>query len=227
MIDLQIEIVCATPLSEDDFWLRSPLGNSLQRIGFDARVATCIHYENRLSPAEAYNDSIAAERDSTALVFVQDDLWLQDYFLVDRLSAGLDLYDVVGLAGCVRRVKDQSAWFSDGPGLQVQHGFLSGVLGQGASPLGNAHFFGPVPAECELLDGGFLAASRRTLVDHQLLFDPELGLHFHDMDFCRSARQRGMKLGTCQVSATRQSQGAYGTPAWADGYRAYLAKWGS
>jgi GT2 family glycosyltransferase len=83
-----------------------------------------------------------------------------------------------------------------------------------------------VPADCELLDGVFLAARKSALTAKGVLFDPRFDFHFYDMDFCRSARQRGLRLGTWPIGLTHQSGGAFGTEKWNDKYQAYLKKWG-
>jgi hypothetical protein len=45
------------------------------------------------------------------------------------------------------------------------------------------------------------------------------------MDFCRSARQAGLTLGTWPISITHRSPGKY-EAAWEAKRDLYLAKWG-
>jgi GT2 family glycosyltransferase len=59
------------------------------------------------------------------------------------------------------------------------------------SPFGEVVHFGASPADCELLDGVFLAARRSTLVAQGVCFDPQFDFRFYDMDLCRSARKEG------------------------------------
>ena len=102
---------------------------------------------------------------------------------------------------------------------------LSGSIAHGKQPFGPISFFGAVPADCELLDGVFLAAKKRALTVNGVLFDPRFDFHFYDMDFCRSARQRGLRLGTWPICLTHQSGGAFGTEKWVEKYRVYIEKW--
>jgi GT2 family glycosyltransferase len=104
---------------------------------------------------------------------------------------------------------------------------LSGSVAHGTRPFGSVSFFGPVPAECELLDGVFIAARTAALLKNEVFFDSRFDFHFYDMDFCRSARQRGLHLGTWPICLTHQSGGAFGTPPWQLKYREYMEKWGS
>jgi GT2 family glycosyltransferase len=104
---------------------------------------------------------------------------------------------------------------------------LSGAVAHGRNPFGRVSAYGPVPAECELLDGVFLAAARRSvLLARGVHFDSRFEFHFYDLDFCRSARAAGLRLGTWPICLTHQSTGAYESPAWLDGYNKYLEKWG-
>ena len=223
-----IEIVSATRLSEADFWNKSPLGWSLRRLERDGRLAARVAFANRRGLPDVFNERISAADSRDLLVFMHDDVWIDDYFLVDRVVEGLRAYDVIGVAGNRRRVPRQPGWaFVDGMLTWDDRANLSGAVAHGTRPFGGVSVFGPVPAECELLDGVLLAASKGVLQANGVLFDPRFDFHFYDVDFCRSARQRGLRLGTWPICLTHQSGGAFGTKAWAEKYRAYLEKWGS
>lgn len=139
---------------------------------------------------------------------------------------GLKTYDVIGVAGNRRRVQNQPAWpFLDSKRTWDSKTNLSGCVAHGSHPFGEISLYGAVPAECELLDGVFLAAKKSALTAHGVLFDPRFDFHFYDMDFCRSARQNGLRLGTWPICLTHQSSGAFGTQQWLEKYRQYLEKW--
>jgi GT2 family glycosyltransferase len=221
-----IDIISATRLSETEFWEKSALGLSLQRIGHDDRWIPHIAFSNSRGLPEIYNARINAADASDRLVFIHDDVWLDDYFLVDRVIDGLRAYDVIGLAGNRRRVDGQPAWlFVDTQFSWDESSNLTGAVSHGKQPFGEITAYGPVPAECELLDGVFMAANTAALRDKQVAFDPRFDFHFYDLDFCRTARQRGLRLGTWPIALTHQSGGAFGTPQWQQKYRAYLDKW--
>lgn len=221
-----IEIISATRLSESDFWKKSALGNSLRRLAHDLRLVPRIAFANRRGLPEVYNARIAAPDSQGLLVFVHDDVWIDDYFLADRVIEGLREYDVIGIAGNRRRVDRQPGWaFLDGRFTWDDKANLSGCVAHGKHPFGQLSYFGPVPAECELLDGVFLAASKSSLTTNGVLFDPCFEFHFYDLDFCRSVRRNGLRLGTWPICLTHESGGAFGTPAWLEKYRLYLEKW--
>ena len=221
-----IEIISATRLKQDEFFRTSPLGQSLHRLKFDSRIKADIAFENSDGLPLVYNRAIAARPQEAILVFVHDDVWIEDYFLTNRLHEGLHHFDVIGVAGNRRRVKGQSSWYFTGPERQRDAWEnLSGLVAHGKMPFGQISAFGPTPAACELLDGLFLAARRSVLVQNTVGFDPRFRFHFYDMDFCRTARGANLKLGTWPICLTHQSGGNFASASWAEGYQTYLAKW--
>jgi hypothetical protein len=224
-----IEVVSATRLSKNDFWNKSPLGLSLKRLAYDTRLTSYIVFANRRGLPEVYNGRISAQNSHEILVFVHDDVWIDDYFLADHMIEGLKTYDVIGIAGNRRRVQNQPAWafkaLIDGKLTWDDKTNLSGSVAHGTYPFGAISFFGTVPAECELLDGVFLAAKKFTLTANGILFDPSFDFHFYDMDFCRSTREKGLRLGTWPICLTHQSGGTFNNQHWRDKYLLYREKW--
>lgn len=222
-----IEIISATRLNEHDFWESSPLGISIRRLSKDARFRSHIAFSNKRGLPGIFNERIATARHDDILVFVHDDVWIDDYFLGDRLNEGLAQYDVLGVVGNRRRLPSQVAWpFVDKKFTWDEPENLSGVVAHGQYPFGELSIFGASPAACELLDGVFLAANAGRLKQHKITFDIRFDFHFYDMDFCRSARKNGMKLGTWPICLTHQSEGNFNTEAWQKKCNLYLKKWG-
>lgn len=221
-----IDIVTATRLSSDAFWNTSALGASLRRLAHDGRFAVQVATENSRPLPDVYNTVIAASR-AEQLVFLHDDVWLDDFHFADRIEEGLAAFDVLGIAGNRRRLPGQPSWaFAD---LRMQWDArenLSGAVAHGGAAAGPVARYGAAPAACELLDGVLLAARREALLQHGVRFDPRFDFHFYDLDFCRSARAAGLRLGTWPISLTHQSGGAFGSVNWQAKYRDYLAKWG-
>lgn len=222
-----IEIVSATRLSKEDFIGKSALGISLRRLSRDKRMRAAVAFTNSRGLPEVYNARIGAADGAEILVFMHDDVWIDDYFLAERVLEGLAVYDVIGVAGNRRRVPRQSAWaFIDEKRTWDQRANLSGRVAHGRQPFGKVSDYGdPVPTECELLDGVLLAARRATLVEKDVAFDPRFDFHFYDMDFCRTARKQGLRLGTWPIALTHQSGGSFAAASWREKYGLYLEKW--
>lgn len=221
-----VEVVSATRLSEEDFWNKSALGISLCRFADDARLITHIAYENKRGLSSIYNDRIGARNKHDLLVFIHDDVWIDDYFFIDRIIEGCEQFDIIGIAGNQRRIIDEFSWlFIDQEFTWDSTANLSGCVAHGDTPFGEVTRFGVTPAECELLDGVFMAASKNALTGRGIAFDPVFDFHFYDLDFCRTARQKGLKLGTWPICLTHQSAGAFSSPDWMKMSKLYRAKW--
>ena len=219
-----IEVVSATRLSREDFIARSALGISLQRLG-DERITASIAFQNRAGLPAVYNHRI--ERSSSrVLLFVHDDVWLDDIFLADRRLDAVTRYDIVGVAGNTRCADDQASWaFVDDALTWDAEAHLSGAIANGIEPFGRISRFGPSPAACRLLDGVFLATRVDALRDADVRFDEQFAFHCYDSDVCRTAHARGLRIGTWPVSITHQSGGRFRSDGWRDAARRFRRKW--
>jgi hypothetical protein len=221
-----IEIIAATKLSETDFWNNAALGISLRRLQVDPRLTAHIAFANERGLPEVFNPRIAATDSADILVFTHDDVWIDDFYVADRVIGGLQEFDVIGVAGNRRRVPQQPGWpFVDCTFAWDDKANLSGRVAHATSAFGSIAWYGDVPTACELLDGVFLAAKKQVLTTLGVLFDTRFDFHFYDLDFCRTARQRGLRLGTWPICLTHQSVGSFDTRPWNAAYRAYLDKW--
>ncbi len=221
-----IEIIITTRLSENDFWDKSATALSLRRLEYDSSWVPRVAFENKRGLPDVYNAHISAGVSDSILVFIHDDVWINEHFFSDRIIEGLQVYDVIGVAGNRRRIPFQAAWpFIDINFTWDDRSNLSGILGHGEQPFSPINYVGTVPADCELLDGVFLAAKKEVLRANGLFFDPQFDFHFYDMDFCRNARQRGLRLGTWPICLTHQSEGSFGSEQWYQRYYNYITKW--
>jgi hypothetical protein len=218
-----LEIVSATRLDGPAFEREAPLGQSLSRLRAGSRIKAHIFANNTAPLPAIYNQRIRAGAGPDAIVFVHDDVWLEDHFFVDRILEGLAHFDVIGVAGNRRRLPHQPAWHMLADG-SIDRDHLSGAIGQ-ARPFGTVAQYGPSGLACELLDGVLLAARRSTLWRNGIHFDPIFDFHFYDMDFCRTARRQQMRLGTWPVVIGHRSGGNFASEEWKRARERYLAKW--
>ena len=221
-----IHLVCATRLDENAFWSEAALAHSLRRLG-DPRIRPMVAFKNTRGLPDVYNEALDSQGMEEVIAFIHDDVWIEDAFFVERIFSGLSQFDVIGLTGSRKRREHQMAWsFVSDPAIRDDE-YLSGRISQGESPCGRISYFGPAPAPCELLDGVFLAARRKTLVESAVRFDPRFPFHYYDMDFCRAAVATGLRLGTWPISVTHQSRGSFLSAAWRAASARYFEKWGS
>jgi GT2 family glycosyltransferase len=133
---------------------------------------------------------------------------------------------VIGLAGNSRRVRGQVRWATVESG-KLDLPYLRGAIATGDAPMAKVGFFGPIVGDCQLLDGVFLAARKQRLLDSGVRFDPRFDFHLYDLDFSRTAVERGLKIGTWPLSVTHRSPGGFGNAGWQANAGRYLEKWGS
>ncbi len=196
-------------------------------MSFDKTVRIGLIEGNQRGLPAAYNQFIDESWREEELVFLHDDLWLDDLFFSDRIRSALSVYDVVGLAGNTRLLPDMPAWHVRNQELEWDLGHLSGVVCHGPQPFGDPTVFGPTPAAVKLLDGVLLAARAGTLLDAGVRFDERFDFDFYDLDFSRQANAAKLRVGTWPIAVTHVSSGAFGTPAWKRGLELYREKWGT
>jgi tetratricopeptide (TPR) repeat protein len=228
----KIRLVCATRLSSQDFFSQSPLGRSLpayRTFPRDQSIELRLFADNRAGLSGLYNTAIEEARTNPAiLVFIHDDVYLSDYYWADHLQESLRSFELVGLAGNRRRVARQPSWmYLDAQFTRDEPAYLSGVLGHGKPfpDLAELSVYGEPRQEVKLLDGVLLAIRSQLMIERELRFDPRFQFHFYDLDICRQAELRGIKMGTCAVSVVHASIGRLGTPAWRAAYDDYCAKY--
>lgn len=220
-------LVCATRFDRKEFLAQSALGKTLQTFLPRAPIELRLFEQNTRGLSAVYNQAIEESRKDCIFIFLHDDLFLLDFFWIQRLECLLKEYALIGVAGNRRRQRYQPSWAHKTAQLDWDDPhYLSGVVGHGSGfPAHNVSYFGPAPMEVKLLDGCFLAIERSTLIDHQLRFDERFTFDFYDMDFCRQTESKGLKMATADLSVVHESGGNFGTPSWRVAYQTYCEKW--
>jgi hypothetical protein len=228
MSDRKVRVVCATREKADVFFSKTALGRSLALYAIGPAVELRLFESNTAGLPQIYNAAIAESKSSpAALVFVHDDVTLCDFHWATLILEGLEQFHIIGLVGNRRRVPRQPSWaFVDEKFTWDSLENLSGVVGHGSGfPCRNLCVYGPPFQEVKLLDGLMLACASEVLLDKELFFDEQFDFHFYDLDFCRQAERKGLRMGTWRISAVHESEGHLGLDDWKDGYRKYLEKW--
>ncbi|MFM2148277.1 MAG: hypothetical protein RLZZ187_583 [Pseudomonadota bacterium] len=226
--------VTATRTSRAEFEATSPLGLSLPRVGQLTPLQLRLFAENSAPLGQCYNAAIEEAPAGAILVFVHDDVRIDDWMAGARIADGLRRFDVLGLAGNIRRQPGQETWYMR-PGRLVDgvrhiaefdHPHLSGAIGHGMAAVAAITVYGAAPVAVRLLDGVFLAARADRLRESGVRFDPALGFHLYDLDFCRAAEAAGLSLGTWPIAVTHASAGgSVQSAAWAEACTRYLVKY--
>jgi hypothetical protein len=229
--ELPIRVVCATRQPRNKFLTQTLLGNSVSNYIQVSKAEVRLYAENSSGLSTVYNQAIEESISKPAiLVFVHDDVLLCDFFWGDRIRDGLNKFDIVGLAGNIRRVGNQPSWaFIDKSLTRDDSANLSGAVAAPVKNLplnGNVILFGPPGQECKILDGVLLAVNSETLNKSNLRFDENFDFHFYDVDFCRQAELKNLKMGTIPLSVCHESAGNFNSDSWKKAYSTYCSKWG-
>ncbi len=201
------------------------LGRCLTRQEHRAYKST-LRCSNHESLAITYNAAIETSSPDTMLVFCHDDVDLGHDNLGPQLQDALARFDVIGVCGNQRHQSGQIAWWLDPTSDQWDHAYLSGAIRHGSLRSATTTVFGQTPMPVQTLDGLFLAARAETLQRAGVRFDPRFAFHHVDLDFCRSATQAGLSLGTWPFPLIHASGGMNTGELWERSQKDYLHKWG-
>ncbi|MDX2020383.1 MAG: glycosyltransferase [Deltaproteobacteria bacterium] len=222
-------------LSRSDFVESSLLGKSLRSVPRERLPRIALLVDNGpphavTGLAAAYNDFLAHAADDDFLLFVHDDVFVHDWFLLERLTEAFARFDVVGVAGNTAPDMAQPSWALKfnadlSPAGWQDRSTMSGAVGHGDPTAPPVSFYGSTPAACELLDGVFLGVNVKRLRQAKVTFDTRFSFHCYDLDFCRTARNAGLKVGTWPLALTHASVGNFASQAWKQEAAVYLEKW--
>lgn len=224
---MSLTIVTATRYSQQQFEQLSLLGPTLRAVHNLTPLRLRLFSQNDQSLPDCYNQAIDEADADDVLVFVHDDVAFDDWMLGWRLHEALLSFDVVGVAGNRRRQSQQMTWVMQPHSQTWDHAQLSGAIMHGQGSTRKPTYFGPTPAPVVLLDGVLIAARAGLLQATGVRFDPLFDFHFYDLDFCRTATQSGLRLGTWPLGITHASSGGgYSSSDWQRNGETYLKKWG-
>jgi GT2 family glycosyltransferase len=221
-----LRIVSATPYDRMVFQRYMLLGRSLHKLASRAGIACDVAYDNSSGLPDVYNAALAKCDDADFVLFVHHDVWLDDWFLPERLIDALSQFDVVGVAGNRRRVPGQTTWITiNTQTWEWDREYISGSITHLHEFKEMITHYGDTPSPVKLLDGVFLAAKVERLRQAGVTFDPRFDFHFYDLDLCRTCEQMGLQMGTWPIAITHAGKGAYGSEPWKQASHKYLEKW--
>src|ERR1039457_4932152 len=239
---MKIRLICPTRELDENYDTHTALGRSLslcpKLLDLDHKVERRVFglTTKRALGADIiplprlFNIAIDdAKADPAILVFIHDDIEMRDFFWPYHLVDGLERFDLVGLAGNMRRVQNQAMW----GGLDMMHpdkGYHSGIVAHRYEKgIVRINCFGTPFRRVQFLDGLFLAAHSDTLHKHNIRFDEQFAFHFYDMDLCRQFELKNLRMGTIGISLVHDthvgSGVGYDDPQWAQTYEKYMKKW--
>ena len=226
----KFRFVVATREKAEDFATKTMTGRMLAFYNYPF-VEVALYAENTTGLSTIYNQEIEKAKGNPAiLVFAHDDIYLTDFYWPNQILNGLKQFDVLGVAGNKKWTPGQPSWafkeIKDGKLVWDDKGNLSGIVAHGDGfPPKNLSKYGPTGQSVELLDGLILIADSKKLIETGVSFDEQFDFHFYDLDFCRTARKTGLKLGSWAISVIHQSGGGFGSTMWSARHQEFQTKW--
>jgi Glycosyltransferase like family len=224
----RLVMVSATRLSQEQFLSESALGMSLAKFFPKSNVELKLYTENSQGLSKVYNHAISSCETCLpgAFLFIHDDVYLNDYFWLERVWDALTHYDVVGLAGNKKIYPNQYSWLWNGENRRDAEENLSGRVGHGKKgSYANISAYGKTPNQVKLIDGLFMAVKGSLFENPAIRFDPQFEFDFYDLDFCRTVENYEKSIGTWPIAVTHESGGSLGSSKWLHGAEKYRNKW--
>jgi len=162
--------------------------------------------------------------DADIVVFVHDDVSIEDAMFQNKLTEQLATNDIVGICGAkTMTLREPALWhiMADRP---TWSGYIGNIDAEGKRWMVN---FGGTPQPCVVLDGMLLAVKRSAVIAAKISFDPQFTFHCYDIDFCLSAHKAGLKMTTAPIWAIHGSPGLkhFNDPVFKDNQKKFVTKW--
>lgn len=205
-----IRLVCATRCSPEAF-KKTLLGSSLWRLG---NVSCDIVYNNRDGLCKVYNRFLVPQYQNEILVFLHDDIGLDDYWLQLRCNEATEKFDVVGLTGLSYIISDRN-WNGASP-------WDCGAVAEPHRmwrPATNA------PHRVYTVDGQCIAINTEKILASGIYWDEQFTFDFYDIDFCRQCNEKGLLIGVWPIALTHGGKGSAGTASYNHMLKLFNAKW--
>jgi len=175
---------------------------------------------------QVYNKAIdfAIKENVDHIILCHDDIILEN-FDYDKLKDHFKNYDVLGVAGASQiKVQQPTLWHLMGGGFGSSH--LHGAVAHLHGTQKSMTAFGSYPHQSVIMDGVFLAISRKAF--KKIRFDETCpaGFHFYDLSYTLDASLAGFKCGVIDAYVTHASPGLREfTKDWTDGQTWFLDKY--
>ncbi len=226
----KIWVITATRKKQSEFLKTTMLGKCLSLYKSQNYFQIKVAIENKEGLPKIYNRFIEDSRhDPAILLFVHDDVFLNDYWWGQQILNAVNQFDLVGIVGNTQRQKAQLSWYhivgENNTAEPDDPNNFSGVIGYGTKETPDfINFLGNPMQPVKLLDGCLLAAKSHIFHEHNIRFDERFDFHFYDVDICRQFEAKGLSMGTWPLSIVHKSKGSY-PDAYKQAYNSYLAKW--
>lgn len=190
------------------FYFSATAGNKRDTLLYKNAEADIFFKENnRESLQKTYNKAFdfCLEEGIEYIVLTHDDVMFENVS-DERLLKNFKEFDMFGVAGATQcKLGKPALWHLMGGGFKG--GYLRGAVAHLTRGKKQMDSFGLFPHRVVMLDGVFLAISRK--VFENIRFDESCptGYHFYDVDYSLTAHNKGFKVGVGDILITHASHG--------------------
>lgn len=170
--------------------------------------------ENNTEGLSFRYNSILTEysKDYKFIVFIHDDVYVDDLAVCEKLEKAHNDFDIVGLAGGVNpRIQELALWHLMCGGFNGNN--LRGAVAHPCNDHGQIFMtsFGPTPARVTVLDGLFLSINTEKARKVGWKFNENYTFHHYDIASCLDANSKKLKLGVAPIWVVHKSPGLLNT----------------
>ena len=167
-----------------------------------------IIYDNKRGLPEVYNEYISAKyaKKYDILLFIHDDVYVDDLKIRGKLYEAIKQYDIVGVAGCLYPIiRKPALWHLMSDRLN-HRGYVAHVNPQDIATI-NMTTFGPTPSRVAVIDGLFMAINLKSVLNSEWKFDEDFKYHHYDLSSCLYANEKNLKIGVTPINIIHASSG--------------------
>lgn len=195
----RVYLVTATKAKTEEEFQKRPIYKSLKKLydlytrdQFDFTVIK----DNKEGLSTVYNRFLSEEYKDDIVLFVHDDVIINCMFLVEHLNKSP--FAVTGLAGTKRYNKnvEKCAWHL----MSVHPSDLVGEVAHiNNGDIFTTRFGGPIPSQCKLVDGVFIAVNVEEVLKTSARFQEAFNFHFYDIAFCLECEKANLSVGVMPI----------------------------
>jgi hypothetical protein len=142
------------------------------------------------------------------IVFLHDDVYVDDYYVCEKLEKAHKEFDIVGLAGGINpKIQQLALWhlMCGGFGSNNLRGAVAHPTNSGSQI--TVTNFGPTPSRVTILDGLFLSVNTRKASSVNWKFNENYTFHHYDIASSIDANNKKLKLGVAPIWVIHKSPG--------------------
>lgn len=202
-------IVSVTPFSEEEFREKSQLAIYMEKVDYPYFT---IVTDNQEGLPKIYNTFLTEEHADKNIIFIHDDVLIEDVFFTEKLDIAFEKFDIVGLAGATacNLNKPIPAWH-----VMCEPNERVGEVAHAAQGKTWTSVFGPTDSRALVIDGLFIGVNVAKMLETGTKFDEDFDFHHYDISFCLNANKNKVKIGVAPIKVTHFGLGdSMNTPEW-------------